>query len=124
MGLLSVKICPSHLAHKSAFAVLPHTADVLSFLALPRSPHSAIPLKTSCPSWKTGEQLEFLISCWRTFKHAQDIKGLDKFWPKVFEDWYIRWPIPHSPSLAQLHGSIEEGHLVLQKGKNVVCYSP
>lgn len=79
-----------------------------------------MPPKTSRPGWKTGEQLEFLISRWRTFKRAQDIKGLDKFWPKVFEDWYIHWPIPHSQSLVRSHGSVEEGRLVLQKEKNVV----
>ena len=79
-----------------------------------------MPPKNSRTGWKTGEQLEFLISRWRTFKRAQDTKGLDKFWLKVFEDWYIHWPIPHSPSLVRSHGSIEEGRLVLQKEKNAV----
>ena len=54
------------------------------------------------------------------FKRAQDTKGLDKFWPKIFEDWYICWLIPHSPSLARSYGTIKEGRLVLQKEKNVV----
>ena len=70
-----------------------------------------------------GEQLEYLLTCWDAFKRAQDAKRLDQFWPKVFEDWYARWPVPSSPSLALRYPSIEEGRVLLQQEKNNVCGS-
>ena len=79
-----------------------------------------MPPKTARPDWKTGEQFQFLLTCWDNFKSAQDTKALDRFWPKVYEDWYTRWPIPSSPSLAREYGSIEEGRIILQKEKNTV----
>lgn len=82
-----------------------------------------MPSKPANPGWKTGEQLEFLLSQWKSFKRAQDAKTLDKFWPRVFEEWFTRWPVPSSPSLARSHNSIEEGRLALQKAKNTVRYT-
>ena len=79
-----------------------------------------MPPKTSRGDWKTWEQLQFLLSYWEKYKHAQDAKALDHFWPKVYEDWYLRWPVPSHPSLVQQYGSIEEGRLMLQKDKNTV----
>ena len=70
--------------------------------------------------WKTGDQLEFLLSHWGSFKRAQDAKGLNRFWAKIFEDWYDRWPVPSSPSLVREYGSIEATRLMLQKEKNTV----
>lgn len=78
---------------------------------------------TSKPSpiaWKTGEQLEFLLSREEAFKRAQDGRALEPFWQKVFEDWYHQWEIPSSPSLALTYGSITEGRIMLQKEKNAV----
>ena len=79
-----------------------------------------MPPKPARLDWKTGEQLEFLLSRWETFKCAQDSGALCWFWPKVSEDWFARWLIPSSPSLVQEYGSIEEGRLMLQKDKNAV----
>lgn len=76
--------------------------------------------KPADPGWKTGEQLEFLLRRWEDFKRTQNAKTLDKFWPRVFEDWYTNWPISSSPSLALTHGTVEEGRLKLQKAKNTV----
>ena len=79
-----------------------------------------MPPKSTGDNWKTGEQLEFLVPRWQSFRDAQDAKKLANFWPKVFEDWYIKWPVPSSPSLALKYGTVEEGRLVLQKAKNAV----
>jgi hypothetical protein len=70
--------------------------------------------------WKTGEQLQFLRSRFKGFKHAQDTKTLDRFWSKLLDDWYNSWPIPSSPSLAREYGTVEEARLMLQKEKNAV----
>ena len=85
-----------------------------------------MPPKPARSDWKTGEQLEFLLSRWEAFKHAQDAGALRRFWPKVSEDWFTRWPIPPSPSLALEYGSIEEGRIMLQndkKGVRMVFFS-
>lgn len=83
---------------------------------------ASTPPKTPAPrsDWKTEEQLEFLLAYWEKFKRAQDNKALDSFWPKVYEDWYTRWPISSSASLVLKYGSIQEGRLMLQKDKNAV----
>ena len=84
-----------------------------------------MPPKTvrNSPGWKTGEQLEFLLSRWEDFKHAQATKALDRFRRQTYDEWYNRWPISSSPSLAQEYGSIEAGRLMLQKDKNAVSYN-
>ena len=79
-----------------------------------------MPPKPASEDWKTGEQLEFLVPRWKSFKDAQDTKTLANFWPKVFEDWYTKWPVPSSASLVLKYGTVEEGRLMLQKAKNVV----
>jgi len=81
-----------------------------------------MPPKVVRTGWKTGEQLEFLISRWPEFKRAQDKKALsDQFWPKVFEDWHNRWPVSASPSSVKEHGSTELARLMLQSDNNGVC---
>ena len=87
------------------------------------TPQKPAPPKPSRLDWKTEEQRTFLVNRWESFKRAQDAKALDRFWAKLFEDWYTFWPVPSSPSLVQKYGSIEEGHLALQKEKNSVCDS-
>ena len=71
-------------------------------------------------AWKTGEQLEFLLSREGAFKRAQEAETLERFWQKTFEDWYHQWEIPASPSLIVRYGSISEGRLALQREKNIV----
>ena len=71
-------------------------------------------------AWKTGEQLEFLISNWVTFVRHQGAKKLDHFWPRLFEDWHKRWP-PHStPALNKKYETEEAARLMVQKAKNAV----
>ena len=74
-------------------------------------------------SWKTGEQLEFLLSYWPAFKRAQGSKAFDRFWQKLFEEWYTRWPIVPTLASRQEHGSPEVARLMLQKEKSTVCDS-
>lgn len=71
--------------------------------------------------WKTGEQLEFLISNWLAFKRAQDNKALNQFWDRIFDQWHTRWPSVPSAALSKTHGSPEAARLMLQKDKNSVC---
>ena len=50
--------------------------------------------------WKSGEQLEYLLTEEANFKRAQDAKALDPFWSRVFEEWHHRWVLPDpSPAL-------------------------
>ena len=79
-----------------------------------------MPPKPACAGWKTGEQLEFLLYQWPVFKRAQDNKSLDRFWPRVFEDWFKRWPVRSTPTLIKEHGSPEAARLMAQKEKNTV----
>ena len=77
----------------------------------------------SRPGWKTGEQLEFLITNWPTFRRAQDTKTLDQFWDRIFDQWHARWPPPApSAALSKTHGSSEAARLMLQKDRNTVCH--
>ena len=78
-----------------------------------------MPPKPSNPAWKTGEQLEFLLSNWEGFKHAQNAKKLDHFWQRVFEAWYKRWPITPPPS-SHSHEPIENQRLMAQRENNTV----
>lgn len=74
-------------------------------------------------AWKTGEQLEFLLANEQAFKRAQEAKTLDRFWRKVFEEWYHQWEIPSSPSLILEYGSVAEGRVMLQKETNGVRFN-
>ncbi|KAF9777388.1 hypothetical protein BJ322DRAFT_1025784 [Thelephora terrestris] len=71
----------------------------------------------STSGWKTGDQLEFLLSHWEDFKQAQDTKKLDPFWQRVFAGWYERWPIPPSPPSSHAHESPENIRLMAQKAE-------
>ena len=68
-------------------------------------------------AWKTGEQLEFLLSKWEAFKRAQYEKKLDRFWQRIFDLWYTRWPLPLSSTLPQP----EAARLMARGKKNAVC---
>ena len=79
-----------------------------------------MPPKTARSGWKTGEQLEFLLSRFSNFKRSQDEKTLDRFWPRLFEDWYDRWPVPANPTMSKNYGSPEANRLMAQKAKKTV----
>lgn len=70
--------------------------------------------------WKTGEQLEYLLSCWENFKRAQTNKKLDRFWGQTYEEWYKRWPVPSPASWVQDYGSVEAGRFMYRKEKDGV----
>lgn len=79
-----------------------------------------MPRKATRADWKSGEQLEFLFSQEAVFKRYQDQKTLDHFWPRVFKEWYDRWPIVPSLDLRREHGSAEAARVMIQKEKNAV----
>ena len=76
--------------------------------------------KTSDTDWKSGEQLEFLLSRESSFKSCQDNKTLGQFWLRVFDVWYTCWLIPTPTTFTQEQGSPEAARLMLQKDKNLV----
>ena len=76
--------------------------------------------KSSDKDWKSGEQLEFLLSQESSFKRCQDGKTLGQFWPRVFDVWYSRWPIPTPTTFTREEGSAEGARLMSQKDKNLV----
>ena len=137
MGVLSVEFSPSQARSPSSTPHCRHP-QIFPFLALLYStmtPKAQKPAKAPKPrkgpklqrppkpppiAWKTGEQLEFLLAHEDAFKRAQEEKTLDRFWQRVFEEWYHQWELPSSPSLILEYGSIEEGRLMLQKEKNTV----
>lgn len=86
-------------------------------------PATATTPKPPRAAWKTGEQLEFLLSHWSGFVHHQNEKSLDRFWPKVYYAWYLKWPItPSSESIMQ-HGNPANATLVLRTDNNTVSVS-
>ena len=76
--------------------------------------------KPSRVAWKTGEQLEYLLSRWGEFVTHQNEKGLDRFWPRVYDGWYKKWLITPSPELVKEHGSRENAILTLRSENNGV----
>lgn len=84
-----------------------------------------MPPKVAPTDWKSGDQLEFLLSQESSFRRAQDARTLDRFWQKVFDEWYHRWPLPSCPTLTHGHNTAETARFMLQKEKNKVrgsCY--
>ena len=72
--------------------------------------------------WKSGEQLEFLLSQESSHKRHQDLNTLDHFWPRVFEGWYDRWPIVATPAMTRRHKTQEDARVMMQKARNKVRY--
>ena len=79
-----------------------------------------MPPKPSRIEWKSGEQLEFLLSQESSFRRCQDMKTLNHFWPRVFENWYDRWPIVSTPALSKKYGTPEAARIMVQKETNAV----
>jgi hypothetical protein len=70
--------------------------------------------KVSRVGWKTGEQLEWMLTEWASFVRHQNEKTLDRFWPRVYHGWATRWPIIPSPESVAKHGSKENAILVIR----------
>ncbi|KAF9779415.1 hypothetical protein BJ322DRAFT_1113226 [Thelephora terrestris] len=77
-----------------------------------------MPPKATRFDWKSGVQLEFLLTQEARFRRCQDEKTLDRFWPKVFEEWYHQWPIVPSIAMTRKHGSPEAARMMMQQEKN------
>jgi len=86
------------------------------------SPVLPDPAKTPRSGWKTGEQLEFLLSYWKGFKSAQTAKALDRFWPRVYYEWHRIWETIPSADSCKAHGNPENARLMMQKKINKVGY--
>ena len=84
------------------------------------TPESAPAPKLPKAAWKTGEQLEYLLSQWPTFTSHQTAGKLDRFWPHVYDTWYKKWPIDPAPQALKQHGTREEAILVLRSENNQV----
>lgn len=90
----------------------------------PPTPTSATtadaPSKSSRVAWKQGDQLEYMLSHWESFVTNQNEKKLDRFWPRVYDGWYKKWPI--TPSLESIgkYGSRENAILALRSENNNV----
>ena len=87
---------------------------------LPPPPPPPPPARPTRTGWKTGEQLEFLLSHWASFKRSQNNKTLDQFWPRVFDQWHRNWQITPSRASCREYGNPENARLMLQQSKNTV----
>ncbi|KAF9777754.1 hypothetical protein BJ322DRAFT_1114803 [Thelephora terrestris] len=46
---------------------------------------------------KSKEQVDYLVTHYQDFLTHQTAVTLDRFWPRVYEGWYKRWPITPAP---------------------------
>lgn len=60
------------------------------------------------PNWATSEQLKFLHNYIPIFVDHTVKETQSKFWPRLSEDWFSRWP--------ELDVLIKDGHLPPQAG--------
>jgi hypothetical protein len=78
------------------------------------------PKSNSRTAWKSGDQLEYLTSHWARFVTYQSEKKLDRFWPRVYDGWYGKWPIIPSPQSINQYESRENAILTLRSENNAV----
>ena len=76
--------------------------------------------KSSKGSSKSDDQIEYLMSHWLDFKAHQAAGTLDRFWLRVFDGWYKKWPIPPTPASIEEHGSSPDAASDLQSKTNGV----
>jgi hypothetical protein len=43
-------------------------------------------------TWANDEQQVLLNGRLSTYLDAQSVKGYGEFWPRLFQDWFDRWP--------------------------------
>ena len=77
----------------------------------------------SAGAWKTGEQLEYMLSVWSVYLTHQDEGTLSKFWPRVFDHWQKTWKIVPSASDVKEYGGPQEAILVIRAKTNKVRIS-
>ena len=77
--------------------------------------------KSSRIAWKTGEQLEYLLDQWPGFITHQTSGTLDRFWPRVYDMWYKKWPVASPTPMAVDHaGSLAAAILTARTENNQV----
>lgn len=70
--------------------------------------------------WKNDEQRDYMLSHWTDYVTHQNAKTLDRFWPRVYDGWYHKWPITPSRDSIREHGSKENAILVFRTDNNSV----
>ena len=86
-----------------------------------QSPSAEAPPELSGTGWKSGEQLEFLLSHETEYKRLQTEKRLDHFWPRVLEEWYHRWKLPPpSPDMVEKCRTPDDALAKMRKKKTKV----
>ena len=83
-----------------------------------KAPGSSIKPSKNC--WKSDDQVNYLISHWLDFKAHQAAGALDRFWPRVFDGWYQKWPVTSTPEAVAEYGSPANAVLALRLGTNSV----
>lgn len=68
-------------------------------------PETAETPKASRQAWKTGEQLEWMLTKFDDFLRHQTDKCLDDFWIPLFHSWHDQWPITPTAEAIEEHGS-------------------
>ena len=96
----------------------------------PESPRSATDTLADSPpssttstppaAWKTGEQLEFMLSKWSLYLTHQNEGTLDRFWPPVFDHWQRTWVVEPPAKAVKKHGGRENAILVIRSETQVV----
>jgi hypothetical protein len=71
-------------------------------------------------AWKTGEQLEYLLSQWSTFLAHQNEGKLERFWPHVYQYWNKKWAITPTAESLEQHGSDSAAILALRGERSTV----
>ena len=100
-------------------SMAPKPKKVPSASAAGASAEASTPKLARLP-WKTGIQLEYLLTQWQSFLDHQSRGALEHFWPRVFETWYEKWPITPTPTEVSNAGSASAAMLVLRSEKNQV----
>lgn len=76
--------------------------------------------KPSKAAWKTGEQLEYMLSLWSDFIAYQNSKRLARFWPRVYDGWYKRWKFTPPPGSTETLGALGTAESAFKKKNNKV----
>ena len=73
-------------------------------------PETAETPKVSRQAWKTGEQLEWMLSKFDGFLRHQTDKCLEDFWTPIFHSWHAKWPITPTAESIEEHGSVDNAN--------------